>query len=180
MFSVFSYAQRFTSSLVSTCWRQLESSHQFLPFVQINLISPKKIKTSKVIKLQLRHIIESTDNTKRLRRNCPEVTSDFLLALLNEFPSVSLLALVCDAVEDQSASNLFLKFSLLWASITLSPGWYSSSSRCSGSLTVKLSICPSIHSSIYPSMQPSTPCSITQCTRYGENQPGIFMPGLTV
>lgn len=29
------------------------------------------------MKLQLRYVTESTDNVKRLRRTCPEVTSDF-------------------------------------------------------------------------------------------------------
>lgn len=85
MFSVFSYPLTCTSSLVSTCWQQLESPGQFCCMCKINLIPPK-IKISKLIKLQLRYVIESTDNKKRLRRTGPEVTPDFLLLKCNDSP----------------------------------------------------------------------------------------------
>lgn len=76
-----------------------------------------------MIKLKLRHVIESTDNMKRLGRTCPEVTSDFLLPELNDFFFFVILLVcpsVCDTVGDQQASSYLLKFSPLLASTMLS------------------------------------------------------------
>lgn len=111
---------------------------------QFDFPPPKKIKISKVIKLQLRHVIESTDMWQGwggLVLRSPvtsELKDSFFLLLLA-------CSTVWNVVVNQQASSYFLKFPPLSASII---PFLCQAPPPSGFHTGSLLICPSIHPSI--------------------------------